>query len=909
MRTKTPAVQNRIGYAVAGALIAVYLNLTTVGVFEPLALLLGAGLGYLFGRVRDLERRVDELQQQRPAVLAPPRVTEAPAQAAAPAVGKPVWTAAEPASRERVWPQPARSAPVAPAEPAPGRPPARGHELGTRIDDAVRAARHWLTTGNVPVKVGVIVSLFGVAFLLKYAVDRELIRFPIELRFLLVGLAGAALMVIGWRLRGQARVYGLSLQGGGAGILYLTIFTALRLFGLLSPAVAFALLIALTLCTGALAVMQNARALAVLGIVGGFLAPILVSTGSGSHVVLFSYYLLLNAAILGVAWFRAWRELNLIGFVFTWLIGGWWGYQHYESSMFGSTEPFVVLHFVFYQLTAILFAWRQPPRLRGVVDGTLVFGTPVIAGALQALLLADTEFGLAWSALAAAVFYASAAAWLHRARPEALRMLVEAFTALALAFATLAIPLAFDARWTSAAWALEGAALVWVGTRQAKLLPRVGGVLLVFGAGAAFLDHGWHRGAGLPLLNGNLLGGWLIALSALFSAQQLDRQTERFAREWALAARALFVWGLAWWLGTALLEIDERVASRFEPAVLATFVACSGALLTIAAQRLPWPLARTASFVTVPLLWLVAAFYAGGERHPLGDLGWVAWPLAVGIQYWILFRNERTGDRLAALAHPLAAAMTAVLLMWELAWQLHRPGLGNAWSGAVASLVPGAILLATLWAVRQPRWPFPHQARSYVRWVAAVLIVLQWLTVLQFTLGTDGNPAPLPYLPLLNPADLATAFALVTAFYWARAVTSAEGSVDGREFRRALVALGTVAFAVSTVSLLRSIHHLADVAWDPDILFDSVIVQAALSIYWGLLAFLGMIFGARRARRWLWLVGAGLMGLVVIKLFLVDLGNTGTVARIVSFIGIGALLLVVGYFSPVPPREAGDKDD
>ena len=70
-----------------------------------------------------------------------------------------------------------------------------------------------------------------------------------------------------------------------------------------------------------LAVLQDARALAVLGIVGGFLAPMLASTGSGNHVALFSYYAMLNSAIFGIAWFKAWRVLNVLGFVFTFGIG------------------------------------------------------------------------------------------------------------------------------------------------------------------------------------------------------------------------------------------------------------------------------------------------------------------------------------------------------------------------------------------------------------------------------------------------------------------------------------------------------------------------------------------------------------------------------------------------------------
>ena len=89
---------------------------------------------------------------------------------------------------------------------------------------------------------------------------------------------------------------------------------------------------------------------------------------------------------------------------------------------------------------------------------------------------------------------------------------------------------------------------------------------------------------------------------------------------------------------------------------------------------------------------------------------------------------------------------------------------------------------------------------------------------------------------------------------------------------------------------------------------SSVSVQSALSIYWALLAFSGMIWGARNINRWVWLGGTSLMGLVVLKLFIVDLGNTGTVARIISFLGVGALLLVVGYFAPAPPSSAAVVD-
>ena len=104
--------------------------------------------------------------------------------------------------------------------------------------------------------------------------------------------------------------------------------------------------------------------------------------------------------------------------------------------------------------------------------------------------------------------------------------------------------------------------------------------------------------------------------------------------------------------------------------------------------------------------------------------------------------------------------------------------------------------------------------------------------------------------------------------------------------------------------LLRSIHHWADVPYRFDPMMRSVIVQAALSIFWTILALALMVTATRMARRGVWMLGAALMGVVVVKLFVIDLSHVGGIERIVSFIGVGVLMLVVGWFAPVPPRHA-----
>jgi uncharacterized membrane protein len=84
-------------------------------------------------------------------------------------------------------------------------------------------------------------------------------------------------------------------------------------------------------------------------------------------------------------------------------------------------------------------------------------------------------------------------------------------------------------------------------------------------------------------------------------------------------------------------------------------------------------------------------------------------------------------------------------------------------------------------------------------------------------------------------------------------------------------------------------------------MFASTLVQTSLTIFWTLLALGTMLLAARQHRRAAWLAGAALLAVVVAKLFLVDLSRIGSIERIVSFVGVGLLMLVVGYFSPLPP--------
>lgn len=206
----------------------------------------------------------------------------------------------------------------------PAPPPLSSQPAEPNIaDKLVAAALAWLTGGNTVVRIGVVVLFIGLSFLARYAAENALL--PVELRLALVGASGMALLMLGFRLRNRRKGYALTLQGAGVAVLYLTVFASFRLYQLVPPGLALAVMVSVCALSTAIALMQNARALAFIGFAGGFLAPILASTGEGSHVVLFAYYTLLNLAILFIAYRRSWRLLNLLGFFMTFGIATAWG--------------------------------------------------------------------------------------------------------------------------------------------------------------------------------------------------------------------------------------------------------------------------------------------------------------------------------------------------------------------------------------------------------------------------------------------------------------------------------------------------------------------------------------------------------------------------------------------------------
>ncbi|MDP2747413.1 DUF2339 domain-containing protein [Pseudomonas sp.] len=1121
------------------------------------------GTAALYERLLKLE------QGATPAPEAPPLSTVAEpepepiasAQAAEPELD---WTldfvlpepAPEPVVARQATPQPADAAPIKP--PAKPWKPAEPRQP-TLLERGFTAAKDWLLGGNTVLRVGVVLLFLGLAFLLRYATEGVVV--PVELRYASVAASAVALLALGWWLRLRNPNYALMLQGTGIAVLYLTVFAAMRLHPLLDPGVALGLLVLVTVFSAILAVKQNALGLAAAAALGGFAAPILTSTGSGNHVALFSYFALLNAGIFAIAWFKAWRLLNLIGFVGTFGIGFAWGIRSYTPELLWSTEPFLILFFLMYVAIGLLFARRKlrealdapedrdallrwAARKGDYIDATVLFGPPLVGFGLQFALVQHIEFAAAFSALALGLFYLVLARLLVGRTGDRAVLLVETCLALGVVFGSLAIPLGLDARWTSAAWAVEGAGIFWLGLRQQRSLARAFALLLQFGAALAFAIG--LRGGELALLDGAPLGALMLGVALLFSYWQLRQDTEHasswevrglpllacaglaflyliapllFAAQgtaisWALAglltlwlglriqarsflfsafavqllgglvfmldmagnassgmggfsagwqglltssligfgliagmllaardpqvgadrrllrglsvvllvglvflnlavlfvlpwatasavwggsglliiwlslhlqqrasfvfglllqvlaglvflavspllfgqlsaeglrplahmdfwtplvlgvaalvgawrlqqlarreapsalgnfsllglAQMLLVWGAAWWALALSSEVLRFVAAEWQSSALLALLAASVALAAFLAPRTRWAELALLCCLLTPLAGVVLLHAWHLHYHPAAQFGWLSWTLLFAVHFWAL---RRLAVQLPAGALSAAHVLGCWLLLGVLALELRYLLLAlsehyNAWRWLGWALLPSAYL----WLMALPRrWPWPLAAypREYRLLAAAplALLMLGWFWLAN--VASAGDAEPLAYLPLLNPLELGLLFALGAVFAWARMGLAELGVTNVRSQWLTQAVAGASLFVLLTAMVMRSAHHWGGVPYQLDALLDSMLVQAGLSIVWTLIALPLMVLGNRRGRRELWLIGAALIALVVAKLFFVELGNRGGLERIVSFIGVGVLLLVVGYFAPLPARKA-----
>lgn len=361
-------------------------------------------------------------------------------------------------------------------------------------DFEVKLGQKWLLIA------GILTMVFGVGYFLKYSFEQGWVT-PSG-RVAMAYVWGIVFLAAGDRFRKKDLAhFGLSLIGGGIAVLYFAAFAAFQIYHLFDQAPSFGIMIMITVLACSLSIMYDTKWLAVLGMVGGFLTPVLLSTGQDNQLALMTYMTILNVGLLAVAFHKKWDILNYLGFIFTYLLYTGWYAQHYTDSKFWPAIIFLNIFYLIYSIApfAYQFVREDHEELKGVV---IMVPNSLIAFAFSYGMI-KSHFSLPWVSVIT-IFYALVFLSMASSLARLGKQQQEAFVILlgkALLFLIITVPIIFSKHWITIFWSAQALALFWMGLKLDRKSLKAGGYwlmgmtvfkFLVYDYGVVFHFSAWN---------------------------------------------------------------------------------------------------------------------------------------------------------------------------------------------------------------------------------------------------------------------------------------------------------------------------------------------------------------------------------------------------------------------------------
>jgi uncharacterized membrane protein len=445
---------------------------------------------------------------------------------------------------------------------SPPKPP-QPSRLAERMSDWEQSL-----PGNWLSRIGILALFIGLGFLAKLAYDRGWVN---DVAQLFVGLAcGGLLLLAGHHWRKMYRAWAQALTGGGIAVLYLSIFASYALNDLMPFWATFLMMFLVTILAVGIALRRDSMSIAIIGIVGAFLVPITLGaldqsgggTGSGSSNtgILVAYVLTLDIAVVWLASLRNWRWFTLLGFGGSLAVFGLWYGTSDPDGLLGPAQGMLTGIFICFAAATTLFhgLWRRRPQLTDLALMTL--NAAVYFGVSHYLLWEEYRDWLGGLGFLLAGFY-GLLGYIVIWRSKENRLLSAFAFGIAIVFLTVAIPVQLERSWMTAAWAAEGAVLIWIAVRYGT--PRwqmwgLGAFALVLVRLFAFDE--FVGGADFTPIMNDMFWAFAPSILAFYTAAYFLRHKEKALHPWFFTMMMLLANFLTIWLFSS--EIVNNAGNR-----------------------------------------------------------------------------------------------------------------------------------------------------------------------------------------------------------------------------------------------------------------------------------------------------------------------------------------------------------
>lgn len=338
----------------------------------------------------------------------------------------------------------------------------KGNPILSRLQESKSGFEKYIGE-NIINKIGIVITIFGVAIGTKYSIDNDLIS-PLT-RIILGYLFGLSLLGFGIKLKNKYENFSAVLVSGAMSIMYFITYTAYGFYHLIPQSIAFILMMVFTVFTVLAAIKYDKQIIAHIGLVGAYALPFLLSGNSENAAILFTYMTIINSGILFISVKRYWKPLYHVSFGVTWLIFlAWFGTRYHSNDHFELALSFLSLFFIIFYITFLSYKLIKKERfvLSDVV--LLLINSYVFYGVGYQIFDADNTFKwfLGLFTLCNAVLHFVVSIIIYRQK-LADKNIQNFISGLVIIFLTISIPVQLDGNWVTLLWTGEAVLLFWLG--------------------------------------------------------------------------------------------------------------------------------------------------------------------------------------------------------------------------------------------------------------------------------------------------------------------------------------------------------------------------------------------------------------------------------------------------------------